>query len=102
MAVQDLAQYAIRVCEPSGGGICRRGSLTPRPGQLGPSQADAQHHPPGFRRWDSVEAVERWHDNSCQLKAGEALREIVPEAQAAYLASKIADLGDPAEGSRGT
>lgn len=45
------------------------------------------------RRWESAEAVERWQDNSRRLKAGEALRKIVPEAQAAYLASRIADLG---------
>jgi heme-degrading monooxygenase HmoA len=47
------------------------------------------------RRWESAEAVQRWQqDDRRRHAAGEALVQVVPEAQQAYLTRKVADLGD--------
>ena len=45
------------------------------------------------RRWESADAVERWqHDHRRRHEAGQALRQLVPEAEQAYLTTRVADL----------
>ena len=45
------------------------------------------------RRWESIEAVERWQRaDRRRREAGEALAQLAPEAQQAYLCTKVADL----------
>lgn len=45
------------------------------------------------RRWESAEAVQRWQqDDRRRHEAGEALGQLVREAEQAYLSKKVADL----------
>ena len=45
------------------------------------------------RCWESVEAVERWQQaDRRRREAGQALAQLTPEAQQAYLCTKVSDL----------
>jgi heme-degrading monooxygenase HmoA len=46
-----------------------------------------------IRRWDSADAVLRWGVASQTHPAGEALRNLVPEATDAFMTTKVASIG---------